>query len=93
VSNPNYAWCFSHGRLHHFAGHAWCTATWTPLTGTSEAEALADKHNRYGDAQFLDQLPLEQQYELIDVPPRPTTNEEIAALPILNLNDFHEEQP
>jgi hypothetical protein len=60
-----YAWCFSHGRLHTFDGAPWCTATWTRLTGTTEAEALADKQARYGDAQFLHQLTGEQQLDLI----------------------------
>lgn len=60
-----YAWCFSHGRLHHFNTTPWCTATWTRLNGTTETEALADKHDRYGGAQFLHQLSGDQQLDLI----------------------------
>jgi hypothetical protein len=61
-----YAWCFSHGRLHHFADDFWCTATWARLAGSTEAEALADKQARFGTAEFLHQLPAEQQMHLID---------------------------
>jgi hypothetical protein len=67
-----YAWCFSHGRLHHFTPSseypdgAWCTAHWSRLNGTSEDEALADKSARYGDTQFLDALPLDVQVAVID---------------------------
>ncbi|MBD0743534.1 hypothetical protein [Streptomyces sp. CBMA152] len=65
MNEVTYAWCFSHGRLHRFDGDPWCTATWTPLDGGSETEALADKQARYGDAQFLHQLPDEQHLDLI----------------------------
>lgn len=69
-----YAWCFSHGRLHTFVPRgeaespdgAWCTADWSRLAGASEGEALADKQDRYGDAQFLDHLPLEVQVAVMD---------------------------
>lgn len=87
-----YAWCFDHGRLHPFTNGAWCTASWTPLTGGTETEALADKAARFGEAIFFDQLTTEQQLELIDIPPRPTTDEAFAALPILNPNDFHTQE-
>lgn len=62
-----FAWCFSHGRLHTFhpsAGDplgAWCGALWTRLNGTDEEAAVADKQARYGDAQFIDHLPLDEQ--------------------------------
>ncbi len=57
----SFAWCFSHGRMHRFRAEPWCTATWASLAGTTEAEATADKQARFGDAQFLDDLPLEVQ--------------------------------
>ncbi|MFD9564401.1 hypothetical protein [Streptomyces sp. NPDC059994] len=60
-----YAWCFSHGRLHRFDDEPWCTASWARLDGATEGDALTDKAARYGDAQFLDQLPGEQQFDLI----------------------------
>lgn len=60
-----YAWCFSHGHLHRFDGTPWCTATWARITGATEADALADKQARYGDAQFLHQLPGGQQLQLV----------------------------
>ena len=62
-----YAWCFSHGRDHRFDGEPWCTATWTPLAGRTEEEALRDKEERFGDAQFLHQLPAERQLLLIQL--------------------------
>lgn len=60
-----YAWCFSHGRLHCFHDTPWCTATWAPLTAHTEAEARTNKEERFGDAQFLDELPAERQLLLI----------------------------
>jgi len=69
VTSPlSFAWCFSHGRMHFFAEdqEPWCTATWVPLAAGSEDKALAEKQRRYGDAQFLDQLPLEQQVAIIN---------------------------
>lgn len=56
---PNlYAWCFDHGRMHVFDPEKpWCTAAWVPLDGHAEAEAVADKQTRYGNAQFLHDLP------------------------------------
>ncbi|MFJ4741209.1 hypothetical protein [Streptomyces sp. NPDC088775] len=66
MSEPTvFAWCFSHGRLHHFVGEPWCTATWALLSGSTEEEALAAKTQRYGEATFLHQLPDEQQLALI----------------------------
>lgn len=67
IIDSEWAWCFSHGRLHRFTSgdEPWCTATWTRLTGATEDEALADKQARFGDAQFLHHLPDEQQLQLI----------------------------
>ncbi len=63
-----WAWCFSHGAVHYFGADQgpWCTATWVWLNGATEAEALADKGARFGDARFLDQLPNEQQLAIIN---------------------------
>lgn len=63
-----YAWCFDHGGIHRFAGEPWCAARWAPLAGNTEDEALADKAARFGDAFFIDQLPIEQQLALIGDP-------------------------
>lgn len=62
-----YAWCFSHGRLHTFSTdrNPWCTATWTWLHGDTETTATANKTAKYGDAQFLHQLPQEQQINVM----------------------------
>ncbi|WP_275558467.1 hypothetical protein [Streptomyces sp. 5-6(2022)] len=65
-TTTTYAWCFSHGRLHHFDDEPWCTATWAILPGATEDEALATKEERYGDAEFLHQLRDDQQIALID---------------------------
>jgi hypothetical protein len=65
-----FAWCFSHGRLHRFARPPWCTATWARLAGATEAEAMADKDARFGGAQFMHQLPLETQLELVELADR-----------------------
>ncbi|MGX1129929.1 hypothetical protein RKD49_002119 [Streptomyces glaucescens] len=67
TDDGEWVWCFSHGRLHHFApgDEPWCTATWTRLDGATEHDALADKQARYGEAQFIHQLPDEQQLQLI----------------------------
>ncbi|ARX81567.1 hypothetical protein SMD44_00965 [Streptomyces alboflavus] len=64
-----YAWCFSHGLLHRFADgpEPWCTATWTWIDGATEDEAQAAKKQRFGNARFLDELPGEQQLELLDI--------------------------
>ncbi|MFE9850329.1 hypothetical protein ACFYPN_16165 [Streptomyces sp. NPDC005576] len=63
-----YAWCFSHGVMHRFFAHdtPWCTATWIAFTATNEAEALASKRAAYGDAQFLHELPVKEQIEVIE---------------------------
>lgn len=65
MTDTFYAWCFSHGRLHHFTNDPWCTAIWTRLNGDTEAEAVANKEARYGDAQFVHQLSAEQQITFI----------------------------
>lgn len=67
--NRSYAWCFDHGRMHDFFNGVWCTAWWVPLSGRTEAEAMADKAARFGDAQFYDQLPLEQRVALAEAQP------------------------
>ncbi|MFG3051848.1 hypothetical protein ACGFZP_12985 [Kitasatospora sp. NPDC048239] len=63
-ASASYVWCFDHGRTHNFSHGAWCTAWWTPLTGNTEAEALTDKTNRFGDAVFYNDLPTDQQIAL-----------------------------
>lgn len=61
-----FAWCFSHGVMHRFdPADPWCTATWVWLASRDEADALADKAARYGDAQFLHHLPADQQLAII----------------------------
>jgi hypothetical protein len=61
-----YAWCFDHGRLHAFDPDApWCTAWWVWLDGADEVLATQDKRLRYGDAEFLHQLPDDQQLAII----------------------------
>jgi hypothetical protein len=60
---PEFAWCFSHGRLHY--SRDWCTAFWVPLTGATEGEAVADKRERYGDATFMHHLPQDAQLEVM----------------------------
>ncbi|MFJ5644089.1 hypothetical protein [Streptomyces sp. NPDC093223] len=62
-----YAWCFSHGGMHHFTGQPWCTAVWVPFTATNEPDALAAKQHAYGDARFLHELPVRQQLEVIEI--------------------------
>lgn len=68
MRTAHYAWCFSHGALHTFpVDHTpWCTAVWIAFTATNEAEALTSKHAIYGDAQFLDELPVEKRIEVIE---------------------------
>lgn len=61
-----YAWCFDHGRLHAFKPESpWCTARWVWLDGGDDVLATQDKRLRYGDAQFLDQLPADEQLAII----------------------------
>jgi hypothetical protein len=69
IESGEFAWCFSHGRLHRFAGPdaPWCTAHWAPLSGVTEAEAYRDKVTRFGSVQFIDSLTGEQQLALIDL--------------------------
>jgi hypothetical protein len=64
-----YAWCFSHGIMHHFnAGdEPWCTASWIAFTATTAEEAHASKEAAYGDAAFLHQLPVDKQLEVIEI--------------------------
>jgi hypothetical protein len=44
---------------------AWCTATWTVVDGATEEDAFEAKVKRFGDAQFIHHLPLDQQEEII----------------------------
>lgn len=62
-----YAWCFSHGVLHHFPASStpWCSATWAWLAGESSEDALAAKTARFGEARFLDALPPTDQLALL----------------------------
>lgn len=62
-----FAWCFSHGRMHHFDGEPWCTASWVGFTAATEQAALEAKQHAYGDAEFLDQLPVDKQIEVIEI--------------------------
>lgn len=68
TDGPVFAWCFSHGALHTFpaATQPWCTAVWVPLPGANRDEALLAKKERYGDAEFVDQLPADQQQAQLD---------------------------
>jgi hypothetical protein len=65
TDTPTYAWCFDHGNFHHFARAPWCTARWVPLAGASLGEAVADRAARFGEARLYNELPIEQQLELI----------------------------
>lgn len=65
VPMKQFAWCFSHGRLHLFVDTPWCTATWVTLPGSTEEQALIVKEERYGRALFLYELSADQQYALI----------------------------
>lgn len=62
-----YAWCFSHGVMHHFTDTPWCTATWVAFTPSTEQTALEAKQHAYGDARFLHELPAEQQLDVIEI--------------------------
>ncbi|MBT2430550.1 hypothetical protein J7F02_34510 [Streptomyces sp. ISL-112] len=68
MRTAHYAWCFSHGMLHAFpeGDTPWCTANWIAFTATTRLDALAAKHAAYGDAQFLHDLPADQQIEIIE---------------------------
>jgi hypothetical protein len=67
-----FAWCFSHGRLHCFRPSAeypdgaWCTADWVALDGATEEEATRDKVARFGEARFMDHLPLAVQIAVMN---------------------------
>lgn len=67
MTEPVYAWCFSHGALHHFDETPWCTAIWVGFTAANEADALEAKQHTYGNARFLHELPTEQQLDVIDI--------------------------
>lgn len=67
MSATTYAWCFSHGRMHAFGRDgAWCTAEWIDLGAGSESEAERKKKDRFGDARFIDELPLEGQVAVME---------------------------
>lgn len=63
---PNlYAWCFSHGRMHVFdPDNPWCAASWVPLNGETESDALSEKQEKYGRAAFLKDLSADQRTEV-----------------------------
>lgn len=65
--NHTYAWCFSHGRLHDFHGEPWCTADWVAFVAPSEEGAHEAKIAAYGDARFLNGLPVAQQIEVLEI--------------------------
>ena len=46
---------------------AWCTATWVPFIAASEEQAIEAKRAAYGDARFLDDLPVEKRVEVIEI--------------------------
>lgn len=62
------AWCFSHGRMHTFDGinGAWCTANWVDMGTAYLAVAEDRKRAHFGDARFMDELPLEAQEAVIE---------------------------
>lgn len=62
-----YAWCFDRDVMHRFAGSPWCIARWVAFAAADGWAALAAKEDAYGDAQFLHDLPAEQQLEVIDI--------------------------
>lgn len=64
-----YAWCFSHGTMHHFTegDTPWCTAAWVVFTAITEEEAVESKQAAYGTARFLHDLPASQQLEVIEI--------------------------
>lgn len=66
-----FAWCFDHGRPHNFLPDSnpeeVCSASWVPLLGDTEEEAMRHKQLVWGDAQFFDQLPLDRQGGLIAI--------------------------
>lgn len=62
-------------------------------TGYDGSLPPADGRAYYWNAHTLAWTATDEDLYDFEVPPRPTTDEEFAALPILNLNDFHQEQP
>jgi hypothetical protein len=68
MSTPIQAWCFSHGRMHTFdsLNGAWCTASWVDLGTRYAAVAEQRKRDHFGDARFMDELPLEAQVAVIE---------------------------
>lgn len=68
MKTAHYARCFSHGTLHTFpvGDTPWCAATWIAFTAATRTDALAAKRAAYGEAQFLDGLPVEKQIEVIE---------------------------
>jgi hypothetical protein len=69
VRKMRFAWCFDHGTMHRFpeGDEPWCTAAWIAFTATTQEEADAAKQAAYGDVQYLDELPGEQQLEIIEI--------------------------
>ena len=62
-----YAWCFSHGDMHNFADtRPWCTADWVDLGTRNAVSAERIKHDHFGDARFMHQLPLEAQEAVME---------------------------
>lgn len=62
-----HAWCFSHGRMHTFGSDgAWCTAHWVDLGASNPVQADQRKRDHFGDARFMDELPLEAQKAVIE---------------------------
>lgn len=62
-----YAWCFSHGTMHTFGvDGAWCTADWVDLGTSNEASAERIKQDHFGDARFMNDLPIEAQEAVIE---------------------------
>jgi hypothetical protein len=69
VRKIRFAWCFDHGTMHHFpeGDEPWCSAAWVAFTATTETDAVEAKQAAYGDVQYLDELPGEQQLEIIEI--------------------------
>jgi hypothetical protein len=62
-----YTWCFSHGTMHTFGVvGAWCTADWIDLGANSEESARRIKRAHFGDARFINDLPLEGQEAVME---------------------------
>jgi hypothetical protein len=68
MDRPTYAWCFDHGCMHTFAPDgAWCTAPWVAFPADTFAAAMEMKKHAYGSAKFMDQLPLLEQYDVVEM--------------------------